>query len=127
MNESNVRATWETLIVRSAFIVVMVIVGLVVPARVLADEVRVTSEQWERIRTVGEFVTIPGLKQLIMQMNDEKKSILDIHYPGGEGGQLWARQFQNRLVALGLGSNRIQLVQGVSSPGELQINIGTSK
>lgn len=87
----------------------------------------VTNEQWSRVRGADEFMAIPGLKELVGMLdqssNDSKQTVLEIRYAGGEDGQLWARQVRNRLVGLGIESNRIELVQGVSSANQLEISL----
>lgn len=91
----------------------------------IADsKIYVSSEQWARTRSVNSFIGIAGLKKIIERMDKNKSMIIGIHYPGGESGQLWAQQFRNRLVALGVASNRIKLIHGASRENHLGISIG---
>jgi len=91
------------------------------------SDVVVSSEQWSRISTAEEFMSIAGLRELITGFNQQTQSILNIHYQGGENGLLWAQQFQNRLVALGIDSKRIQLVQGVPDSSTLRVGLQENK
>jgi len=91
------------------------------------SDVVVSSEQWSRISTAEEFMSIAGLRELITGFNQQAQSILNIHYQGGENGLLWAQQFQNRLVALGIDSKRIQLVQGVPDSSTLRVGLQENK
>jgi len=87
------------------------------------SDVVVSSERWSRTSTAEEFMSIVGLRALITEFNQQPNSILTIHYQGGESGLLWAQQFQNRLVALGVDSKRIQLVQGVPNSSTLLVGL----
>ena len=91
------------------------------------SDVVVSSEQWSRISSPEEFMSIAGLRELITEFNQQPQSMLNIHYQGGENGLLWAQQFQNRLVALGIDSERIQLVQGVPNANTLLIGLQENK
>ena len=91
------------------------------------SDVVVSSEQWSRISSPEEFMSIAGLRELITEFNQQPQSVLNIHYQGGENGLLWAQQFQNRLVALGIDSERIQLVQGVPNANTLLIGLQENK
>jgi hypothetical protein len=91
------------------------------------SDVVVSSELWSRISSPEEFMSIAGLRELITEFNQQPQSVLNIHYQGGENGLLWAQQFQNRLVALGIDSERIQLVQGVPNANTLLIGLQENK
>lgn len=68
-------------------------------------------------------MAIGGLGALVTEFNQQAASTINIHYQGGENGLLWAQQFRNRLVALGVESRRIQLVQGVPHDNTLVIEL----
>ena len=91
------------------------------------SDVVVSSEQWSRISSAEEFMSIAGLRELIAEFNQQPQSVLNVHYQGGENGLLWAQQFQNRLVALGIDSKRIQMVQGVPNANMLLIGLQENK
>ena len=91
------------------------------------SDVVVSSEQWSRISSAEEFMSIAGLRELITEFNQQPQSVLIVHYQGGENGLLWAQQFQNRLVALGIDSQRIQMVQGVPDANMLLIGLQENK
>ena len=91
------------------------------------SDVVVSSEQWSRISSAEEFMSIAGLRELIAEFNQQPQSVLNVHYQGGENGLLWAQQFQNRLVALGIDSERIQMVQGVPNANMLLIGLQENK
>ena len=102
---------------------VMVLVLACGSARAASGDVSVTAEQWSRVSSPAEFMAIDGLREIIAELNQQPGSILNIHYQGGENGLLWAQQFRNRLVALGIESSRIQLVQGVPNNNTLVVEL----
>jgi len=99
--------------------------ALSVPVSAAATSITISAEQWARVNSASDFMAIPGLKSLVDPVVDgknAKRPVLEIHYAGGESGQLWAQQVRNRLVGLGLESSRIELMQGVSVADQLQIS-----
>lgn len=92
-------------------------------ASAASGDVIVSAEQWSRISSPAEFMVIGGLRGLVAEFNQQPGSTLNIHYQGGENGLLWAQQFRNRMVALGIESNRIQLVQGVPTNNTLVVEL----
>ena len=88
-----------------------------------SGDVRITAEQWSRVSSPAEFKAIEGLGALIAVINQQPATDLTIHYRGGESGLLWARQFRNRLVALGIETGRIQMIQGVGKNYILEITV----
>lgn len=94
-----------------------------VGAHAAGGDVTVTAEQWSRISLPKQFMALNGLRDLILEFNQKPGSNLLIHYQGGENGLLWAQQFRNRLVALGVESNRIQLIQGVTKNNSLVVGL----
>lgn len=96
---------------------------LLAPPALADGKLNISSEQWARISTVADFMNIAGLREMVSILNQNHQAELDIHYAGGESGQLWAQQFRNRMIGLGIEGNRIQLVQGVSQPSYLEIRL----
>jgi len=110
-------------------VVILSAVLLHAPQMLFADNSRVSvsSETWARIGTTTEFMEIAGLQKLVEEMNNNAEAVLEIHFAGGETGQLWAQQFRNRLIALGIESSRIILAQGGTTKDRLQIDSRNSR
>lgn len=107
---------------------VMVLLALLgVPLTLVGDSSRVsvTSEMWARVNSTAKFMNITGLKELVDELNSSEAAVLDINYAGGEAGQLWAQQFRNRLIALGIDGSRINLIQGAEFTNRLEIGSRT--
>lgn len=104
------------------FLLVPVFPGSLVMAA--DDPVSITTEQWARVDSTGELIGIPGLSKLVAGLDQDKRYVIEVHYAGGESGQLWAQQFRNRLVGLGVDSDRIELLQGSVELNVLQLKAG---
>jgi len=99
--------------------------SLSIPPVSAGTSISISAEQWARVQSAADFMAIPGLKALVDSIADNQnrnKRVLEIHYAGGENGQLWAQQVRNRLVGLGLDSSGIEMLQGGAVAGQLQIN-----
>lgn len=69
----------------------------------------------ERFQHNGEtLVILPGLLAVMQQVMQQPNSGVVLHYPEDERGEIWAEELRDWLVALGLPSNRIQLIPGSS-------------
>lgn len=109
-------------VLRMCFFLVVVMPG---PVALAADTpISITTEQWARVDSPAEFVGIPGLKELVVGLDKDKRNVIEVHYAGGESGQLWAQQFRNRLVGLGVDSDRIELLQSSIELNVLQVKAG---
>ena len=83
----------------------------------------VTADEWARPRT-GEVLTgLPGVKQAVHELMDNPDAVLQIRYPGGDEGTLWASELMAWLTALGVGSERIETLPGSSRPDAIQLLI----
>jgi hypothetical protein len=116
-----VKKRYYRFVCRSFLAVTVILISTSVKAA--ANDVSVTAEQWSRISSPKAFMAIGGLRDLVTDFNQQTASTLQIHYQGGENGLLWAQQFRNRLVALGIESSRIQLVQGATKNNTLVIGL----
>lgn len=79
----------------------------------------VTAAEWAQPRTGATLLQHPALTQAMAELHDGQT--LQLLYPGGDEGSLWARELQAWLVALGLSSQRIELLPG--SPREDAIEL----
>lgn len=55
------------------------------------------------------------------------KATIEIRYPGGDEGSLWAGELADWLVALGIPSNRIQLMPGSARADRIDLLIVPSR
>lgn len=78
----------------------------------------ITAEDWSHPRN-GVFVArLPAVAAAVDQMTARPNRKLLIRYPDGEAGVLWAQELRAWLVAMGISSNRIDIVPG-SAPSSI--------
>lgn len=59
-----------------------------------------------------------------MQIN--VNSLLKIKYPGGDEGTLWVNELRSWLIALGLSSERIELIPGSAISTTIELEVVTN-
>lgn len=82
----------------------------VIPAH--AAPLTITEDDWARPRTAEALIRHPALSEAVRRLIDDDAAKLRIHYPGGDEGNLWALEIRAWLIALGIGSDRLELVPG---------------
>jgi hypothetical protein len=97
---------------------------LLSPLPVFSEESwQITALEWAQPRHGEWLVRQPALAAAIDQLQQQPQSRLQIRYPGGDEGILWAEELQAWLVALGLASNRIERVPGSSEADRILLVI----
>lgn len=71
-----------------------------------------SAEAWMRPRQGGDLLADERLRELVLSLDEHPGSYLQIHYPGGEAGGLWAHELRSWLIALGVPGRRIELAPG---------------
>ncbi|HEX7029847.1 MAG TPA: hypothetical protein VF254_04570 [Gammaproteobacteria bacterium] len=89
-----------------------------------ADSWTLSASEWSRPRSGAAVLAMTPVAEAVRawQAADSDTSRLQLRYPGGEEGSLWAAELQDWLVALGVPPGAIELVAG-GSPGELEIRL----
>lgn len=72
----------------------------------------VTAEQWASPRNGEAIVSMPPLVAAMQDVISRPASRIALRHPGGEEGVAWAQELRDWLVALGMSSDRIEMVQG---------------
>lgn len=83
----------------------------------------ITAAEWAQPRSGEALLRHPALLHAVQQLQENDRALLEVRYPGGDSGSLWARELQAWLVALGVESARIRLVPGSESADQLQLRI----
>jgi hypothetical protein len=68
-----------------------------------------------------------SLAATVRALNRDAGLTLIIGHPGGEEGSLWAHELRSWLVALGLPSQRIQLVSGSRYGDALELRVASEE
>lgn len=97
---------------------------LLFPTLIIAGESwRISALEWAQPRHGEWLVRHPVLAEAVDELQQQPQSQLQIRYPGGDEGVLWAEELQAWLVALGVPSSRIERVPGSSIAGMIQLDI----
>ncbi len=72
----------------------------------------VTAEQWANPRNGETLVSMPPLVAAMQDVMNRPASRIALRHPRGEEGLAWAQELRDWLVALGMSSDRIEMVQG---------------
>jgi hypothetical protein len=79
------------------------------------------AEQWDIPRHGETLIKQPELGKIVRQWALQATARIEIHYPGGEEGELWVQELMDWLVALGVPSEAI--LHSPGSGGEDIINL----
>lgn len=97
---------------------------LLMPSFLYGEESwQLSLQEWAQPRHGDRLVRQAALAGAIAQLQQQPLARLQVRYPGGDEGVLWAEELQSWLVALGVASNRIELVPGSSKADLIQLNI----
>lgn len=88
-----------------------------------ADVELLHANEWSVPKQTVTLLVMPAISKSMRKLQNNTNSMLKIKYPGGDEGTLWVNELRSWLVALGLSSNRIELVQGsaISTTIELEV------
>ena len=81
------------------------------------------TSEWNIPRTTDSILTMPALKKTVRAFSSQPGSRIQILYPGGDEGTLWASELRSWLVSLGIASRYIELLPGSSSPDQLELQV----
>lgn len=81
----------------------------------------VTAAEWAQPRTGTVLMQHAALSQAMAALHDGQT--LQLLYPGGDEGSLWARELQAWLVALGLSSQRMELLPGSRREDAIELRV----
>jgi len=79
------------------------------------------AEQWDIPRHGETLIKQPELAKIVRHWALQPAAHIEIHYPGGEEGELWVQELMDWLVALGVPSEAI--LHSPGSGGEDIINL----
>lgn len=80
-----------------------------------------TAVEWAQPRNGLSITRYPALSQAMTELQDGQR--LQLRYPGGDEGSLWAHELQAWLVALGLSSERIELLPGSGRADAIELRV----
>ena len=98
--------------------------ALLLPSLTLhADEGVITAATWAQPRHGEWLLQQPDLVRVMQALQQQPQARLQLRYPGGDEGALWAEELQAWLVALGLPSSRIERIPGSDSADLIRLSV----
>ncbi len=103
--------------------IIATVILLFVTNAFAADVELLHANEWSVPKQTTTLLAMPAISKSMRKLQNTTNSVLKIKYPGGDEGSLWVNELRSWLVALGLSSNRIELVQGsaISTTIELEV------
>lgn len=101
----------------------LLLIAAAIPAFAADAPMHITAAEWAQPRSGEALLRHPALIQAVQGLQVNAAAVLEIRYPGGDNGSLWARELQAWLVALGVESARIRLVPGSETADQVQLRI----
>ena len=88
-----------------------------------ADVELLYANEWSVPKQSTTILAMPAIHKSMNKLQKDVNTVLKIKYPGGDEGTLWVNELRSWLIALGLSSTRIDLVQGsaISTTIELEV------
>ena len=81
-----------------------------------------TEAEWSRPRSATVVKNYPAVQQLMKAwLKEPQKQSIELRYPGGEEGSLWAQEVKDWLVAMGVPSEKLQTYPGHPRHGEVAL------
>lgn len=85
---------------------------VLITGAVSAAEYSIHAEVWARPRSGEALLALPAVRDLLRDYDANPEATIEIRYPGGEEGVLWAQELHDWLVALGVPSRRVDVAVG---------------
>ena len=109
---------------RYSLVLLLGVLGLTASVQAKQAPVYVLSaSDWNVPRTSKSILSMPALQHTMQAYNKNPKATIQIHYPGGDEGTLWATELRSWLVALGVASKHIELLPGSRKDGQLELQV----
>jgi len=85
------------------------------------SSMNISYEQWEVSRHGEKLLKLAELTDLLRLWTENTQKILEIHYPGGEEGDLWSQELMDWLIALGVPSASMHAIPGSGNEDIIKI------
>lgn len=89
----------------------------------LAESWRLGNAEWSRPRSGETVLSMTPVREAVRHLNDNEGSRLELVYPGGEPGELWAAELRDWLVALAVDADSVTMHPGAPSEDELLLRV----
>lgn len=102
----------------------IILASLLFATNIFADNVELLhAKEWSVPKQATTLLEMPAIYNSMQKLQKNQNTNLKIKYPGGDEGTLWVNELRSWLIALGLSSNRIELIPGsaISTTIELEV------
>ena len=90
-----------------------------------ADIELLHAKEWSVPKQTTTLLAMPAIYNSMRTLQNDLNTSLIVKYPGGDEGTLWASELRSWLVALGLSSNRIELIPGSATSTIIELQVLT--
>ena len=103
---------------------VMITIGFNLPvAASLNTENILLAEQWELSRNGAALIQIPVINKVVKHWSKKTDQTIELHYPGGEEGELWVGELRDWLVSLGVPTKNITITPGSGVEDVIRLHV----
>ena len=108
--------------------IIVSVVFILLSANIFASDVELLhSDEWLLPKQAKTLLEMPAIHKSMQKLRTHIDSSLQLKYPGGDEGTLWVNELRSWLVALGLSSKRIKLIQGSAISTTIEFEVLPSK
>ena len=90
---------------------------------VAANVAILSFDDWARPRSGMSVVELPAVRQTVLEWLQSEEHNIEIRYPGGDEGQLWAQELRDWLIALGVPLASIRLESGSERADQIELRV----
>lgn len=90
------------------------------------QEWKLSEEQWDLVKQGDQLLNMPLMQQVVNQWSSLpswREHGIELHYPGGEEGELWVQELKDSLISLGIPSQYLLVVPGSGEADIIVIKI----
>lgn len=99
-----------------------VILLLISPTAFAEQQFLLTEAEWSRPRSASVVKSYPAVQQLMQAwLRSPESQYIELRYPGGEEGSLWAQEIKDWLIATGVPSQKLQVYPGHPRQAEIAL------
>ena len=100
-----------------------IVMAFVFNLPVQAADNSLLAEQWELSRNGDALIRIPVINNVINQWSLKPKQKIELHFPGGEEGELWVGELRDWLISLGVPSKNIVVIPGSGVEDVIKLHV----
>lgn len=123
-NYTHQKPSVSMLIMKSIPFIVSLLILL--PVSVQAESWILGLEEWSRPRSGIAVSEMQPVRNAVTAWGKAPRSTLQIRYPGGEEGSLWAEELSDWLISLGVPERAIEVLPGSTSEDSVEIALSSS-